>query len=116
MTLKWSCMVALAVFTAVAFAQTEASVNAPGIQKIDMESLLDVPVGSTLLDTGIKRVTQEEGVFQMAVPLEWSEKAKGRDKRGLSRESGETPFPLGGTNDAGCIGFETFLIQNLDKN
>ena len=22
----------------------------------------------------------------------------------------------GGTKDAGCIGFETFLIQNLDKN
>ena len=41
----------------------------------------------------------------------------GRDKRGLSRESGETPLPLGGaTQDAGCIGFETFLIQNLDKN
>lgn len=74
-------MVALAVFTAVAFAQTEAPVNAPGIQKIDMESLLDVPVGSTLLDTGIKRVTQEEGVFQMAVPLEWSEKAKCRALR-----------------------------------
>jgi len=85
MTLKWSCMVALAVFAAVAFAQTEAPVNAPGIQKIDMESLLDVPVGSTLLDTGIKRVTQEEGVFQMAVPLEWSEKAKCRAHSPVAR-------------------------------
>ena len=31
---------------------------------------------------------------------------------------GGTPRPTGeaATRDAGCIGFETFLIQNLDKN
>ena len=40
--------------------QADVVVKLPGIQKIDMENLLDVPVGSTLLDTGIKRVTQEE--------------------------------------------------------
>ena len=56
--------------------QADVVVKLPGIQKIDMENLLDVPVGSTLLDTGIKRVTQEEDVLQIEVPLEWSEKAK----------------------------------------
>ena len=40
----------------------------------------------------------------------------GRDKRGLSRCGlrGRSFFHNG--RDAGCIGFETFLIQNLDKN
>ena len=61
--------------------QADVVVKLPGIQKIDMENLLDVPVGSTLLDTGIKRVTQEEDVLQIEVPLEWSEKAKCRALR-----------------------------------
>ena len=61
--------------------QDDVVVKMPGIQKIDMENLLDVPVGSTLLDTGIKRVTQEEDVLQIEVPLEWSEKAKCRALR-----------------------------------
>ena len=61
--------------------QTDVVVKLPGIQKIDMENLLDVPVGSTLLDTGIKRVTQEEDVLQIEVPLEWSDKAKCRALR-----------------------------------
>lgn len=61
--------------------QADVVVKMPGIQKIDMENLLDVPVGSTLLDTGIKRVTQEEDVLQIEVPLEWSEKAKCRALR-----------------------------------
>ena len=74
-------MVMATVFATVAFAQTETVVKLPGIQKIDMENLLDVPVGSTLLDTGIKRVTQEEDVLQIEVPLEWSEKAKCRALR-----------------------------------
>ena len=74
-------MVMVAVLATVAFAQTETVVKVPGIQKIDMENLLDVPVGSTLLDTGIKRVTQEEDVLQIEVPLEWSEKAKCRALR-----------------------------------
>ena len=61
--------------------QADVVVKLPGIQKIDMENLLDVPVGSTLLDTGIKRVTQEEDVLQIEVPLEWSDKAKCRALR-----------------------------------
>lgn len=61
--------------------QADVVVKMPGIQKIDMENLLDVPVGSTFLDTGIKRVTQEEDVLQIEVPLEWSEKAKCRALR-----------------------------------
>ena len=61
--------------------QADVVVKLPGIQKIDMENLLDVPIGSTLLDTGIKRVTQEEDVLQIEVPLEWSEKAKCRALR-----------------------------------
>ena len=61
--------------------QADVVVKMPGIQKIDMENLLDVPVGSTLLDTGIKRVTQDEDVLQIEVPLEWSEKAKCRALR-----------------------------------
>ena len=72
---------AAAAFAAVAFAQTEPVVKMSGLQKIDMENLLDVPVGSTLLDTGIKRVTQEEDVMQIKVPLEWSERAKCRALR-----------------------------------
>ena len=58
--MKKIMMVTVAVLATVAFAQTETVVKMPGIQKIDMENLLDVPIGSTLLDTGIKRVTQEE--------------------------------------------------------
>ena len=81
MTMKNVVMVMATVFATVAFAQTETVVKLPGIQKIDMENLLDVPVGSTLLDTGIKRVTQEEDVLQIEVPLEWSEKAKCRALR-----------------------------------
>ena len=61
--------------------QADVVVKMPGIQKIDMENLLDVPVGSTLLDTGIKRVTQNEDVLQIEIPLEWSEKAKCRALR-----------------------------------
>ena len=61
--------------------QADVVVKLPGIQKIDMENLLDVPVGSTLLDTGITRVTQAEDVLQIEVPLEWSEKAKCRALR-----------------------------------
>ena len=61
--------------------QADVVVKLPGIQKIDMENLLDIPVGSTLLGTGIKRVTQEEDVLQIEVPLEWSEKAKCRALR-----------------------------------
>ena len=40
----------------------------------------------------------------------------GRDKRGHSRCGlhGRSFFHNG--RDAGCIGFETFLMQNLDKN
>ena len=79
--MKKCMMVMAAVFTTVAFAQTETVIKMPSIQKIDMENLLDVPVGSTLLDTGIKRVTQEEDVLQIEVPLEWSEKAKCRALR-----------------------------------
>ena len=79
--MKKIMMVTVAVLATVAFAQTEAVVKMPGIQKIDMENLLDVPVGSTLLDTGIKRVTQEEDVLQIEVPLEWSERAKCRALR-----------------------------------
>ena len=79
--MKKCMMVMVAVFATVAFAQTETVVTVPGIQKIDMENLLDVPVGSTLLDTGIKRVTQEEDVLQIEVPLEWSERAKCRALR-----------------------------------
>ena len=79
--MKKIMMVTVAVLATVAFAQTETVVKMPSIQKIDMENLLDVPVGSTLLDTGIKRVTQEEDVLQIEVPLEWSEKAKCRALR-----------------------------------
>ena len=79
--MKKIMMVTVAVLATVAFAQTGIVVKMPGIQKIDMENLLDVPVGSTLLDTGIKRVTQEEDVLQIEVPLEWSEKAKCRALR-----------------------------------
>ena len=69
MTMKKFIVFAAAAFAAVAFAQTEPVVKMSGLQKIDMESLLDVPVGSTLLDTGIKRMTQEEDVMQIKVPL-----------------------------------------------
>ena len=79
--MKKIMMVTVAVLATVAFAQTETVVKMPSIQKIDMENLLDVPIGSTLLDTGIKRVTQEEDVLQIEVPLEWSEKAKCRALR-----------------------------------
>ena len=79
--MKKIMMVTVAVLATVAFAQTETVVKMPSIQKIDMENLLDVPVGSTLLDTGIKRVTQNEDVLQIEVPLEWSEKAKCRALR-----------------------------------
>lgn len=77
MTLLAACVVAL---SAVA-AQTETVVKIPGIQKIDMESLLDVPVGSTLLAPGFKRISQEEDIIQVGVPLEWSEGAKCRALR-----------------------------------
>ena len=70
MTMKKIMVFAAAVFAAVAFAQTEPVVKMSGLQKIDMESLLDVPVGSTLLGTGIKRTSLEEDVMQIGVPLE----------------------------------------------
>lgn len=77
MVLLAACAVA---FSAVA-AQAETVVKIPGIQKIDMESLLDVPVGSTLLAPGFKRTSQEEDILQVGVPLEWSEGAKCRALR-----------------------------------
>ena len=86
-----ACLMAAMTFAAQCAAKTQDGaqckrqddvvVKVPGIQKIDMENLLDVPVGSALLDTGIKRVTQEEDVLQIEVPLEWSEKAKCRALR-----------------------------------
>ena len=79
--MKKIMVLAAAVFAAVAFAQTEPVVKMSELQKINMESLLDVPVGSTLLGTGIKRVTLEEDVMQIGVPLEWSERAKCRALR-----------------------------------
>ena len=81
MAMKKIMVFAAAAFAAVAFAQTEPVVKMSDLQKIDMESLLDVPVGSTLLGTGIKRTSLEEDVMQIGVPLEWSERAKCRALR-----------------------------------
>ena len=81
MTLKKIMVFAAAAFAAVAFAQTAPVVKMSDLQKIDMESLLDVPVGSTLLGTGIKHTSLEEDVMQIGVPLEWSERAKCRALR-----------------------------------
>ena len=81
MTLKKIMVFAAAAFAAVAFAQTAPVVKMSDLQKIDMESLLDVPVGSTLLGTWIKRTSLEEDVMQIGVPLEWSERAKCRALR-----------------------------------
>ena len=79
--MKKSMMVMVAVLATISFAQTEAVVKMSNLKKIDMESLLDVPVGSTLLAPGLKRTSQEEDIIQVGVPLEWSEGAKCRALR-----------------------------------
>ena len=81
MKLKMAMLAACVVAFSTVAAQTETVVKIPGIQKIDMESLLDVPVGSTLLAPGFKRTSQEEDILQVGVPLEWSEGAKCRALR-----------------------------------
>ena len=81
MKLKMTMLAACTVALSAVAAQAETVVKMSNLKKIDMESLLDVPVGSTLLAPGFKRASQEEDIIQVGVPLEWSEGAKCRALR-----------------------------------
>ena len=106
--MKKSMMVMVAVLATISFAQTETVVKIPGIQKIDMESLLDVPVGSTLLAPGFKRTSQQEDIIQVGVPLEWSLGAKCRALRVSQR-----PDPMKNVERELATGDEWSLSLNF---
>ena len=70
---------------------------------------MDRPVDAGLVSRGVARMCHFGEATLLSLPVVATSATILRGKR----RDAASP---GGTKDAGCIGFETFLIQNLDKN